>query len=382
MSMNTDGQLVTLCRAGDLSAFEELVDRHRRSIVLHACRRLGCLDDGEDIAQEAFVRAWFLMPQLREPDRFLPWLRTIAERLCLMRLRRRREECVEPAEIERLSPATDPPDALDILDPLPDAMRRAVSLTYFDGYTCAEAAEILGIREGTVKSRLSRARAILKKELAIMGEPKSTAVFKNEVTERLMHRAEQLMERREYEAAGEHLDEVLAIQFERDMCLDPEAVRMAEQAWEQSRQRDAETNARQYGRELADLDWKVAKFNELSNSLEPPGGEGKDIWGVPADSWHEVVDARDIFRRLKVSPTTLRGWLGRGMPVIRYRPWVRFDFGRVKAWLADQGIDPRPEISLREASHPLAWLFGQIEAGRLTAEQAERIVRELDLPAV
>lgn len=382
MSMNTDGQLVTLCRTGDLSAFEALVDRHRRSIVLHARRRLGCLDDGEDIAQEAFVRAWFLMPQLREPDRFLPWLRTIAERLCLMRLRSRREECIEPAEIERLSPASEPPESLDILDPLPDAMRQVVSLTYFDGYTCAEAAEILGIREGTVKSRLSRARAILKKELAIMGEPKSTAVFKNEVTERLMSRAEQLIEHEQYEAAGEHLDEVLDIQFDSEMCFDPEAVRMAELAWEQSRRRDAAMNARQYGRELAELDWKVARFNELSNSLEPLGGEGRDTWGVPAECWSEVIDARDICRRLKVSPATLHGWLGRGMPAIRYRPWVRFDFERVQAWLAGQSIKPTEEVSLREASHPLAWLLGQIEAGRLTADQAARIFRELDLPPV
>lgn len=383
MSMNTDGQLVSLCRTGDLSAFEELVERHRRSIVLHACRRLGCFDDGEDIAQEAFVRAYFLMPQLRDRDRFLPWLRTIAERLCLMRLRSRREECVSPAELERLNPIAEPSEPLgDFLDTLPDAMGRAVSLTYFEGFTCAEAAEILGVQEGTVKSRLSRARAILKKELTIMGEPKSTSAFKNETTERLMRRAERLIEQGEYEAAGEQLEDVLDIQFERDMFLDPEAVRMAERAWEQSRQRDAEENARRYGRRLEDLDWKVARFNELSNSLAHPGGEGRDIWGMPADAWEHVLDARDICRRLKVSPATLHGWIGQGLPVIRYRPWVRFDLERVKAWLADRGTDSKPEISLREASHPLAYLFSAIEAGRITAEQAERIFRELDLPPV
>jgi RNA polymerase sigma-70 factor (ECF subfamily) len=160
MSTNTDGQLVSLCRTGDLAAFEELVGRHRRSIVLYACRRLGCFDDGEDIAQEAFVRAYFLMPQLREPDRFVPWLRAIADRLCLMSLRSRREECVEPAELERLSPTIEPsePDA-DVLGSLPDSMRRAVSLTYFDGYTCAETAEILGTRPPTLLGVSSRSRA-------------------------------------------------------------------------------------------------------------------------------------------------------------------------------------------------------------------------------
>ncbi len=124
----------------------------------------------------------------------------------------------------------------------------------------------------------------------------------------------------------------------------------------------------------------MGRFNVLSNSLAHPGGEGKDIWGVPSEI--NSFDARDICRRLKVSPTTLHRWVQQGLPAIRYRPWVRFDYNRVKAWLAEQGITPRPEITLAQASRPLRFLFAEIEAHRLTAEQAEHIFRELDLPAV
>lgn len=384
MSMETDGQLVARCRRGDLTAFEALVERHRATIVALAYSRLGCFADAEDIAQEAFVHAFFRLPQLREAEKFMPWLRSITARFCLMHLRRRREECIEPGETERLSAVEashDDSRLEEALAKLPEAMQLTIRLTYLHGYTTTEAAEILGVRRGTIKSRLGRARAALRKELGIMGEREPSSAFMNEVTERLMERARELLERGEYEAAEESLDEVLNVQFEHGSRFDPEAVRMAESVWEQMRQRNAEANARQYGKHLEDLDWKVGKFNTLSNSLAHPGGEGQDIWGVPRGA-KSVLDARDICRRLKVSPTTLHRWIQQGMPVIRYRPWVRFGYDRVKAWLSEQGITPRPEITLAQASHPLRFLFAEIEADRLTAKQAERILRELDLPPV
>ena len=380
MNKEIDGQLVSRCRQGDVAAFEVLVERHREDVVRCCAGRLNSLHDAEDIAQDAFVHAYFRLHQLREPEKFLPWLRAIAERFSLMHLRRRREEVMEPAEAERLASVPPPSDTdhiNDALAALPKPMLEAIKLTYLLGYSNAEAAHILGIREGTIKSRLSRARAILRKELAIMSESKS---FTNEVLERLMIQARELLDRGDYEAAEAALEEVLDTQFEHELRFDPEAVRMAETVWEEMRRRDAESNARQYGKRLEDLDWKVSRFNTLSNSLAPPGGEGQDLWGVPREAFERFVDARDICRRLKISPITLHRLAQEGMPAVRYRPWVRFDWERVQAWLADKKVEP--DISVELASHPLRFLFAEIESGRLTAAQAERIYHDLDLPPV
>lgn len=335
------------------------------------------------MAQETFVHAYFRMHQLREPEKFLPWLRTIAERFCLMHLRRRREEAVEPAEMEQLSAKatrSDDTDVQDALGALPKPMLEAVKLTYLLGYSNAEAAEILGVCEGTIKSRLHRARAILRMELGIMTKERTDHGFNDKVVERLMRRAQALMDQRDYLAAEEPLDEVLSLQFEYDIPFDPEAVRMAEKVWDEMRRRDTESNARQYGRRLEDLNWTITPFNTLCNSLAAPGGEGADLWGVPREVLPHLVDARDVCRRLKISPATLHRFVHDGMPVIRYRPWMRFDWERVLAWLADKNVEPDTTMEL--ASRPLRYLFTEIESGRLTASQAERLFQDLDLPPV
>lgn len=213
-----------------------------------------------------------------------------------------------------------------------------------------------------------------------MSEKKTDRSFHDEVIERLMRQARELLEQGEYAAAGIPLDEVLDIQFENGLRFDAEAVRMAEGIWDEMRRRDAESNAQQYGKRLEDLDWKVAKFNTLCNSLAPPGGEGQDLWGVPQDALKSLLDARDICRRLKISPVTLQALVHEGLPVIRYRPWIRYDWERVQSWLADKKVEP--DVTLDQASHPLRFLFAEIEAGRLTADQAERVFHDLDLPPV
>jgi RNA polymerase sigma-70 factor (ECF subfamily) len=378
MNTETDGQLVSRCLSGDVSAFEMLVDRHRASLVRHAQRRMSNLADAEDVAQESFVHAYFRLHQLREPEKFLPWLRSIADRFCLMHIRRRREEPVDPAEAERLTAAS--PGIREALDALPEPMLDAVKLTFLLGYTNSEAAEILGVREGTIKSRLSRARAILRMEMGIMSARKTGRSFHDEVIERLIRQARELLEQGDYAAAEKPLDEVLDIQFENGLRFDAEAVRMAESIWDEMRRRDAESNALQYGKRLEDLDWKVAKFNTLSNSFAPPGGEGEDLWGVPRETLGQLVDSRDICRRLKISPVALNRLVQEGVPVIRYRPWVRYDWERVQSWLAGRRVEP--DVTLDQASHPLRFLFVEIESGRLTADRAERMFRDLDLPPV
>ena len=198
MQQETDAELVARTRGGDLSAFEVIVDRHRAALVALAAGRLGSLADAEDVAQDAFVQAYFRLHQLRKPEALPAWLRRLTDRLALMRLRRRREEPLEPERLERMRALRAAPDdsgargeAREMLTRLPPMMRQAVALTYLAGYTSAEVASLLGVKEGTVKSRLSRARAFLREELAVrqkeLAEGRPEDEFTQEVLRRVRH---------------------------------------------------------------------------------------------------------------------------------------------------------------------------------------------------
>ena len=213
MSTETDAQLVARAQQGEVAAFEVIVERHRGALVALAAARLGSLADAEDVAQEAFVRAFFRLHQLQRAEALLPWLRRLTERLALARLRGRREEPLEPAQLERVRdrcPCAAEAQAAELLHQLPHHMRQAVALTYLGGYTCAEAASLLGVQEGTVKSRLSRARTRLREAFA-MAEKELTGRrpddrFTQETIERLMREARRLARRVRHVSLAENPD--------------------------------------------------------------------------------------------------------------------------------------------------------------------------------
>jgi RNA polymerase sigma-70 factor (ECF subfamily) len=391
----TDSQLVSRLLAGDLVAFEVIVDRHRAALVAAAAARLGSLDDAEDVAQETFVRAYFRLRELRDPDALLPWLRRIADRLALMRVRGRREEVVAPARLSGIAapPSDGQADELGLptaLAELPVGMQQAVSLTYLAGYTCAEAAVLLGVKEGTVKSRLSRARAKLKEVFAMTeeelreGQPREE--FTQETVERLVEEARRLLAEGDVDGAARQADQALAIQAKEFFASgdDPnyefnmEAARIKALPRQEQRRREAEANAAQYGFTLDELDWDVAEVSILRNTLGTPAGRGEDFWGVPHSRMKlKIMDARDIGNRLKCSPMQLSEWVDAGCPILRCWPFARFDLDRVKQWLEDQGIRDWRECSPRERDRPIRVIFKAIEQGELTAEKAEEVITNL-----
>jgi RNA polymerase sigma factor (sigma-70 family) len=155
MHLETDAQLVLRSRAGDVSAFEALVARHRTALIATAAARLGSLADAEDVAQDALVRTFFRLDDLRDPAALSPWLRRMTDRLALMRLRSRREEPVDPEDLDVLphaerDPAGQVAQAEDLLAGLPRPMRQALVLTSLAGYTCAETGR-LPLRSGPVR---------------------------------------------------------------------------------------------------------------------------------------------------------------------------------------------------------------------------------------
>lgn len=161
--------LIEQARAGSVAAFDVLVRRHQEVAFRTAWVVSGGLDDAEDAAQEAFVKAFRSIRSFRAGAPFRPWLLTIVANEA--RNRRRSAGRRDAAHTRLLAlpmPTDDAPEAtvlaaerrsmlLDALHGLTDADREVVALRHLLGLSEAETAGALGVPTGTVKSRLSRA---------------------------------------------------------------------------------------------------------------------------------------------------------------------------------------------------------------------------------
>ena len=175
MGKDEDRDDVERTRAGDVAAFEGIVRRWQGPLVNLAYRF--CRDRGraEEIAQEAFVRAFRALPGWRGEGAFSTWLYALATNLCRSELRRLRPRTVPLDEVGEPRDPRSPDGGLGDADrdqavrravlSLPARYRDALVLFYFHGMDVATAARSLGLPEGTVKARLSRGRAILRGKL-------------------------------------------------------------------------------------------------------------------------------------------------------------------------------------------------------------------------
>lgn len=177
--------LVERARGGDQNAFRELVVLHQDRAYGLALRITRSPADAEEVAQDAFVRAWLALPRFRGESSFATWVHRIVARRALDRLRelkarRGHEMGVEEAA---LLPAPDvrPPGVQAGAGPggfeemvrarrlerlvfeLPAAQRAAVTLYYYEGKSVEQVAAMLGMPGNTVKTHLARARAALRK---------------------------------------------------------------------------------------------------------------------------------------------------------------------------------------------------------------------------
>lgn len=164
--------LVERAQNGDLRAFEELAERHLPSVYRMAVGIVGP-DDARDVAQETMVAAWRTLPKLRDADRFEPWLHAIATNRARNALRTRRRRPVVALGDEHMSRLVTEPTAevhlrmavestFGLLSP---DVREVFVLHYVLDKPLREVARILGIREGTVKSRLNAGLRTLRRRL-------------------------------------------------------------------------------------------------------------------------------------------------------------------------------------------------------------------------
>ncbi|HEX3567923.1 MAG TPA: RNA polymerase sigma factor, partial [Acidimicrobiales bacterium] len=182
VDLDRDRVLVERCQAGDSSAFGELYSRYYARVYRFCFRRLHDHEEAEDVAQDAFARAWRALPHFAGERRFYPWLTVIADNRC-RDIQRRRVRSTPTADVdiaakqaaEPLSADT-PEDALmtsvegdlavQALARLSPRHRQVLSLREGSGWTYQEIASHEGVEIRTVESLIWRARQALKREYA------------------------------------------------------------------------------------------------------------------------------------------------------------------------------------------------------------------------
>jgi RNA polymerase sigma-70 factor (ECF subfamily) len=167
----SDRELLTAHLAGDARAFPELVERQRGRLWTIARGALDSPEDAAEAVQDALVRAHQGAARFRGESAVATWLVRILLNVCMDRQRHNRVRPVTPMPMERLDELPGPRDPIgevetrmDVwaaMDELPAEQRLPIIMVEMDGYSVGEAAQMLGVPIGTIKSRCSRGRARL-----------------------------------------------------------------------------------------------------------------------------------------------------------------------------------------------------------------------------
>ena len=175
MSASEDQADVEKVLAGDISAFEGIVRRWQSPLVNLGYRFCGDRGRAEDMAQEAFLRAYRALPKWRKNAAFSTWLFALAINLYRSELRRIPARTVPLDEVTELADSRSCDGGIEEKDrncavrravsALPPKYRETLILFYFHGLDVGAAAQSLGLPEGTIKARLFRGREILRSKL-------------------------------------------------------------------------------------------------------------------------------------------------------------------------------------------------------------------------
>jgi RNA polymerase sigma-70 factor (ECF subfamily) len=182
--LQDDFVLVERVLSGDKRAFEPLVRRHERRVFRVALAILGNVEDAEEAMQDSFIRAFHHLGQFRKEARFSTWLTRIAVNQAIEKRNARKNyvpleeaQAEEPASPKRFEPWRSNPEELygkqelhlmveRAIEALPEIYREVFVLRDVEGLTAEEAAEVLGIGVAALKSRLLRARLLMRETLA------------------------------------------------------------------------------------------------------------------------------------------------------------------------------------------------------------------------
>jgi RNA polymerase sigma-70 factor (ECF subfamily) len=172
-SAGRDALLVVKAQLGDRRALAELVGLWHDPVWRYVRRLLDGPGVADDVSQEVWAGALKALPKLRQPERFAPWLFTIARRSVLNRIKDRYqpENHAEPdfPVDDHVAAVLDRAQVVEGLAGLPIRERDVLILFYLQDLTLEDCADVLEIPIGTVKSRLSRARQLLRHHLIDKG---------------------------------------------------------------------------------------------------------------------------------------------------------------------------------------------------------------------
>ncbi|MGE8207482.1 RNA polymerase sigma factor SigW [Heyndrickxia sp. NPDC080065] len=170
---------------GDKNAYGEIVEIYKDKVYQICYRMLGNSHEAEDIAQEAFIRAYMNINSFKQERKFSTWLYRIATNLCIDRLRKKKPDYYLDAEVAGTDgltmysqiAATEKTPDLEVEDlevhetiqmaifSLPEKYRSAIVLKYLEELSLIEISQILDLPLGTVKTRIHRGREALRKQL-------------------------------------------------------------------------------------------------------------------------------------------------------------------------------------------------------------------------
>ncbi|WHX67276.1 RNA polymerase sigma factor SigW [Peribacillus frigoritolerans] len=170
---------------GDHNAFGEIVEIYKDKVYQICFRMLGNRQEAEDLAQEAFVRAYVNIRSFNITMKFSTWLYRIATNLCIDRLRKKKPDYYLDAEVagteglnmysQIASDMAKPEEEVESLElqetiqveimKLPEKYRSVIVLKYIEELSLKEISEILDLPVGTVKTRIHRGREALRKQL-------------------------------------------------------------------------------------------------------------------------------------------------------------------------------------------------------------------------
>jgi RNA polymerase sigma-70 factor, ECF subfamily len=172
-------QKIRAAQAGDMAAFEWIVQQHEARLFGFSCRWLRCVEDAREVCQDAFVRAWQALPEFEGRAKLSTWLYQIALNLCRDRAKtraaRQRESTIPLEDVEQppLCPQQTPAACAELnsemqklergLALLPEKLRAVLMLTTMEGLSHQECAQVMNCSTRGVEGRVYRAREMLLK---------------------------------------------------------------------------------------------------------------------------------------------------------------------------------------------------------------------------
>lgn len=176
--MNDDIKLVQACCGGDARAFEAIVSRYQALVCAITYSAVGHRDISEELAQETFVQAWKQIGKLKEADKFRPWLCSIARSIVCNHFRAQKRTPVvqfDMADLPTDKGKPTPPETLirkeeeemvhTALMQIPREYREPLVLFYRQDHSITQVAEIMGLTEAAVRTRLHRGRLMLREQI-------------------------------------------------------------------------------------------------------------------------------------------------------------------------------------------------------------------------